>query len=468
MSRSRLVWLFMPTSIFAGFATTPFVRYIRFPLFLAVALLSACGTQKYTVDDGRKVDEMLLQSMRHYGAGERAMRPAIVRSAALKDPNCDVQWELPIAVATSYGWTETERVAWVRALGVDERLTVTGVHPKAPLEIGDKLVEIAGYKNDNAEKMTLALADRRDAGKVFDVKTTDGRSVTLTPFKVCRGYARIAPPGTPRAQDYHWLLSLHPTEVPAVGLTDDEALWTVLWSQGLSEEGGARMKTYHYGVKIIGTLYDIVTIASGLKGAALAAEAAMVAARSAAATAATEILKRQLLEQVQAIAQRRIRDSVGEVAKQLTQKQVVGAMQMAAAHRTSLSGVARVAATVFDRADSWAYTRMQTLHADPFAGARLHQKLIENGATSNALVFDPDRMQSFDKLVQSQGRSEELVAALKGMRPTALVVEDDDMPLASKRVAFSFDDAEVNSSLPFARGLIDGMLDLPVESKKAR
>lgn len=443
-------------------------RYILFPLLLALVLLSGCGTQKFTVDDGRKVDEVLLQSMRHYGAGERAMRPAIVRSAALNDPQCDVQWELPIAVATSYGWNETERVAWVRALGVDERLTVTGVHPKAPLQIGDKLVEIAGYKSDNAENMTLALAERRDAGKVFDVKTNDGRVVTLEPFKVCRGYARIAPPGTPRAQDYHWLLSLHPTEVPAVGLTDDEALWTVLWSQGLSEEGGARMKTYHYGVKIIGTLYDIATIASGLKGAALAAEAAVLAAKSAAAAAATEILKRQLLEQAQAIAQRRVRDSIGDVAKQLTQKQAVNAMQMAAAHRTSLSGVARVAATVFDRADTWAYTRMQTLKADPFAGARLHQKLIENGATSNALVFDPDRMQSLDKLVQSQGRGEELVAALKGIRPTALVVEDDDMPLASKPAAFSFEDLEVASNLPFARGLIDGMLDLPVESKKAK
>jgi hypothetical protein len=467
-----LVWFFMPISISASRTHFPSSRYILFPLLLALALLSAlsgCSTQKYTVDDGRKVDEVLLQSMRHYGAGERAIRPAIVRSAALQDPNCDVQWELPIAVATSYGWNETERVAWVRALGVDERLTVTGVHPKAPLQIGDKLIEIAGYKSDNAENMTLALAERRDVGKAFDVKTTGGRSVTLEPFKVCRGYARIAPPGTPRAQDYHWLLSLHPTEVAAVGLTDDEALWTVLWSQGLSEEGGARMKTYHYGVKIIGTLYDIATIASGLKGAALAAEAAVVAAKSAAAAAATEILKRQLLEQAQAIAQRRIRDSVTDVAKQLTQKQVVGAMQMAAAHRTSLSGVARVAATVFDRADTWAYTRMQTLKADPFAGARLHQKLIENGATSNALVFDPDRMQSLDKLVQTQGRGEELVAALKGIRPTALVVEDDDMPLASKPVAFTYDDAsEAASTLPFARGLIDGMLDLPVESKKAK
>ena len=71
--------------------------------------------------------------------------------------------------------------------------------------------------------------------------------------------------------------------------------------------------------------------------------------------------------------------------------------------------------------------------------------------------------------VQSQGRGDELVAALKGLRAAALVVQDDDMPLASKPLAFTFDEvAEVTSTLPFARGLIDGMLELPVESKKAR
>ena len=58
------------------------------------------------------------------------------------------------------------------------------------------------------------------------------------------------------------------------------------------------MKICYYGVKMIGTLYDIATTASGLKGAAAAAEAAVLAARSAAAAAATEIFKRQSLEQV--------------------------------------------------------------------------------------------------------------------------------------------------------------------------
>ena len=69
------------------------------------------------------------------------------------------------------------------------------------------------------------------------------------------------------------------------------ALWAVLWTQGMSEEGGARMKTYHYGSQVLGSLYTLATIASGLKGAAVAAEAAVAAAQKAAATAATSIAR---------------------------------------------------------------------------------------------------------------------------------------------------------------------------------
>jgi hypothetical protein len=163
---------------------------------LLLALLTGCASgPNFTVDDGRKVDESLLAGMRAYGAGERLLRPAIARSAALQD------------------------------------------------------------------------------------------------------YTRLAPPNTPQLQDYHWLLNLHPLEVTGAEPAPDEALWMVLWTQGLSEEGGARMKTYHYAVKIAGTLYNLATPASGVKAAALAADAAITAARSAAANVATEFLKQQLIKQ---------------------------------------------------------------------------------------------------------------------------------------------------------------------------
>lgn len=288
-----------------------------------IALVAACAGPKYTVDDGRQVNEELLGNIRNYGAGEKALRPAIVRSAALKDDQCDNQWELPFSVASSYDFSADDRVAWVRALGVDERLTVIGAAANSPLQVRDKIQALDGYATENAEKMLLELADLRDRGRPFSVTLSSGKTVQVVPLKVCRGYTRLAPPNLPKTQDYHWLLSMHPLEVIRADMTDDEALWTVLWTQGVSEEGGARMKTYHYSTKIAGTLYNLFTIASGLKGAALAADAAIKAAQSAAATVASEVVKQQLIDQASSYATSKIRDEITNAAKTLTQAQMV-------------------------------------------------------------------------------------------------------------------------------------------------
>jgi hypothetical protein len=444
---------------------------MRFLFALTViSLLAACAGPKYTVDDGRKVNDALLDHIRTYGAGENAFRPAIARSASLNDPDCEKQWELPFSVATSYDWSADDRVAWVRGLGVDERMSVVGTSPGSPLQLRDKIQEVAGYSRENTEKMLSELADRRDAGQPFDVKLSTGKTVTVVPFKVCRGYARLAPPSSPKAQDYHWLLSIHPLEVAHGNLTDDEALWAVLWTQGVSEEGGARMKTYHYGTKIAGTLYNIFTIATGIKGAALAADAALKAAQSAAATVATEILKKQLIEQATAAASSKMREEVTGAVQKLTQQQVMGAMQQAAANRGSLSGVAWVAASVFDRADTWAYTRLEKLNANPLASFSLHQKLIEQGLTANAMVLDPERMKALNQTAEGRGRGEDVVAILQGIKPEELSFEIASMPLASAVSAFSYDDLNdpATSAQPFARGLVEGMLNMPIESASAR
>ena len=74
-------------------------------------------------------------------------------------PDCDKQWELPFAVATSYGWDETDRVAWVRALNVDERLSVVAVAAEgrrlAPRRRGCR---IGGGHSDDSERMLEAFA----------------------------------------------------------------------------------------------------------------------------------------------------------------------------------------------------------------------------------------------------------------------------------------------------------------------
>jgi hypothetical protein len=432
-------------------------------LGLLVALLTACAAPKYTVDDGRKVDETLLANIRTFGQGEQVLRPAIARSSTLHDTACDTQWELPFSVATSDKWSEDDRVAWVRGLGVDERLTVVATAPGSPLKLRDRIKEVNGSSSD-AQSMLEALASRRDDGRPFHVTLFSGKKVKVEPFKVCRGYARLAPPNAPKSQDYHWLMSVHPLEVARANLSEDEALWAVLWTQGVSEEGGARMKTYHYGLKIAGTLYNLFTIATGIKGAAMAADAALQAAQTAAANVATDILKQQLIDQATQAAAAKVRDSVMDAARKLSQQQVMGAMQAAAANRGSLSGVSWVASTVFEQADAWAFERMQKLQAQPLAVFTLHQKLIELGLTANSMVLDPDRMKALNKVAQDKGLGEDVVAILQGIKPEDLQLAMADMPLASARQGFSYDDglAAYNSAEPFARGLVDGLLNMPV------
>jgi hypothetical protein len=308
------------------------------------------------------------------------------------------------------------------------------------------------------------LANMREDGRPFSVVTAEQRRVTVQPFQLCRGYARLAPPNTPKLQDYHWLLSFHPLELAEAAPSEDEALWAVLWTQGLSEEGGARMKTYHYGSQIAGTLYNLATLASGLKGAALAADAALKVAKNAAASVATDLLKQQLIEQGRRLAMQHLRDGLADAAQQVGRAQVLDAMQAAAANRGSLSGIARIGATVFDQADAWAFERAAKLGADPLAAFTLHQKMIERRLTGNAFALDAERLAELNKRARSQGLEERVLAILNGFKPDELLFAIGAMPLASAPEQFSFEDASDPGQARFARGLIDAMLEIPAES----
>ena len=459
-------------------------RWLRRGLLLGlVALLSACATApRFTVDDGRKVNEELLAQIRHYGEGERVIRPAIVRSAALRDLECDKQWELPFSVATSESWDEDDRIAWLRALGVDERLTVIAAAAGSPLQRGERIVEIDGERMDQrAEQLSLRLVERRDSGQAFAVVTAEGRKARVEPIEVCRGYTRFAPPNTPQMQDYHWLLMLHPLEVAQAQLSEDEALWVVLWTQGLSETGGARMKTYHYTTKIVGALYSLATLASGFKAASLAADAAVKAAQTTGTRVAADFLRQQLLDKAKDLATQGLRQQligkVQDVANRLIREanasgdrsigvQVLDFMQRAAAFRSSLGGLSRIAATAFDRADAWAFERAGSLYANPLAGFSLHQKLFERGLNGNTFALDVERMTALSKLAEARGQGDDVVAILKGVKPAELEFALLGMPLATAPRAFSYEDvAEPMPDRPFAFGLVDAMLTMPVASR---
>lgn len=405
---------------------------IRNIVFLCVACLSVmitgCGGPKYTIDDGRKVDEKLLANIRTLGNGAQAIRPAITKSAALQDKDCDTQWELPFDVATSYDLKEDDRVAWVRALQADERLTVIGAAEDIDLIHGDKIVEIDGYHSDNTTKMLKELMDWRDSGKRFNIKTAEGKIVDVSPLKVCRGHVTLADPGTAAdMQDYHWLQSVHPLEAFKKPLTSDEALWVVLWTQGLSEEGGVRMKTYQYGLTTIKTLVNIATVVSGVGAAARAAQTASAsvasAAGSAAAKAAAEAAAKEVAQQIG----RSVSKDVADAAYKFAKKEMADVLQAAALNRVGLGGVSWVAGTIFDRADKWAFERMAKLGADPLAAFTLNLKLAEVGATHNAFVFDEERLVQMTTLAASAGIGDKLTRLLNG-EPAESAIADEAAP----------------------------------------
>lgn len=440
--------------------------------------LSGCSSVKYTVDDGRKVNETLLANLRLLGHGERALRPAIVRSAALKDPDCSHQWELPFSVATSYEWDEDDRVAWVRALQVDERLTIVGAAPDSGLLVGDKLVELKGYSRRDANKMLAELAELRDSGKPFPVKTAAGQTVTIKPLQVCRGYARLAPPVTPTYQDYHWLMSIYPLTVFSPQISPDEALWMVLWTQGLSEEGGARMKTYHYTKEIVSTLFEIATLATGLNAAAQAAkvavdQAAQAAAAAAAKSAGEAIAKQALQEAARSIAEQAGKEyaqKVGEEIAKSAGRQLGSVLRDSFMARVgmSVSSLSWVATTAFDDADRWAYDRIGKLGGDPLAGATLHQKLLDANTISNPFVFDEERLQRYAALARQTQREEMLAAVLKGESLDVFALKLDDLQSASEEsgqmaLQMASDDAPLAAGAVHG-GLIDAMLRMPLES----
>jgi hypothetical protein len=63
-----------------------------------------------------------------------------------------------------------------------------------------------------------------------------------------------------------------------------------------------------------------------------------------------------------------------------------------------------------------------------------------------------------------------MYAILGGFKPEELWETLTDMPLASApdRFTYAADAGELVADAPFSRGLIDGLLDIPIETASAR
>ena len=85
------------------------------------------------------------------------------------------------------------------------------------------------------------------------------------------------------------------------------------------------------------------------------------------------------------------------------------------------------------------------------------------------MVFDEERMKVLNKLASERGRRDDVVAILGGFKPEDLHFDMADMPVASAPKAFSYDMDDLDSSnQPYARGLIDSMLRMPIASGSTR
>jgi hypothetical protein len=355
----------------------------------ALLVLSGCATRP-TVDDGRPLNSRMVADIRDFGTAATEVRPAIVRSAATADSGCDLQYELPFDAATSYGVDDADaKVAWMRVLGVNENLTVIAADPSSSLRAGDVVAEVDGYKSGNKLKMAQKLTEARDDGAPFVLTLGSGQKVTVTPIRLCRGHVLIAPPLDPSLQRYHWAESVHPLELFHQRLTADEAQWIVLWTQGLSELGGARMKTYAFTVGAL----KWITVA-GLGFATSSAAASSRAAATSAGTSAT-----------------------GQVAATQLAGQAASLAAQSAANKASLSGVSHVAAGVFDRADKWAFDHMRELGMNPRAGLSLHVKLSKQGAAANAFLLDSERLNAMLALVAGLPKEPRPADAARPMDP---------------------------------------------------
>jgi hypothetical protein len=337
----------------------------------SLVFLAGCATRP-TVDDGRALSSQLILDMQDFGEAAAEVRPAIVRSAAMADSGCDNQYELPFDAITTDGIADADtKIAWERALGVDDNLTVIAADRSSGLRAGEIVAEVDGYKTRNKAALAARLADARDRGEPFELGLASGERVTVSPFRLCRGHVLVAPPLTPTLQRYHWAESIHPLELFHQPLTKDEAQWIVLWTQGLSETGGARMKGYAF---MVGTVKWLSVLGLGF-----ATSSAAASSRAAAASAGTS--------------------ATGQVAATQLAGQAASLMAQSAANQASLTGVSHVAAGVFDLADQWAFDNMRRLGMNPRAGLSLHEKLIAHGAAANAFLLDDKRLAHMRALV---------------------------------------------------------------------
>ena len=177
--------------------------------------------------------------------------------------------------------------------------------------------------------------------------------------------------------------------------------------------------------------------------------------------AARKLAEQAAQDYVQRVGEEVVK-SVGRQAGNVLRDTFMARMGMA------VSSLSWVATTAFDDADRWVYDRIGKLGGDPLAGARLHQKLLDQNRISNAFVLDEERLAKLVVLARQTQREEMLAAVLKGASLEAFTLKLTDLPSASDETgAMTLQIESDDLSQPNGQGgggLIDAMLRMPLES----
>jgi len=98
--------------------------------------------------------------------------------------------------------------------------------------------------------------------------------------------------------------------------------------------------------------------------------------------------------------------------------------------------------------------------------------MMKGSRLRNGVLIDPERMARSEAQEDKDGKSEDVVAILKGIRTETLDFDTGQMPLASANNEFSYEDPVTPTvSNPYSMGLVEAMLRtsdgaMPVSNKE--
>ncbi len=205
------------------------------PLFALVA----CASPNLTpvVDDGRRVDpareELARTSMQTFWD----LLDPTYASRALVETGCTrMRRPLVLPMSLLYIADETDRLLASRHFALDTQVRIAWAPPDLGLQHGAILAAVGG-KTDPVEMQNLLAS-----GQATRLQTVSGKVVDVAPYEICEGLVDTPTATQPDDAIHTTAFHRYRLELWKGGMSKEERLWVVVWSQGLSFVTGARQR----------------------------------------------------------------------------------------------------------------------------------------------------------------------------------------------------------------------------------